>query len=299
MEFSLVTGDRQAIGGSDWCDILRIAPYGCARRAFYRISGAMPDTDDKSNKYMDRGKRMQDIILDLYEEATNHNVSRETSSNPLTFYGDKPYLSANLDGVVYIGDKPVINVECKTMGANTFKDYMSSGLPEQYVFQVQYQMWLSGCHTTHVAILWPDGWEFEIEEVKADENIHRQLAQIADLFWQAIIDGKAPERLPERAFTCWDCQYRVTCWSGVQVEPEPEPLTVIDPDVIGYVQEYHAIDGQVKFNKRRLDHYKNKVMQAVDLHGGQFWAGDMLVNVNVSKNGAKRLTVKQRESSSE
>ncbi len=294
MEFSLVTGDRQAIGGSDWTDILRIAPYGCARRGFYRISGAMPDTEDASNKYMERGTRLQDIILDLYEDATNHKVSRETSESPLTFTGPQPYLKANLDGVVYIGDKPVINVECKTMGDNAFKDFIANGLPKQYEVQVQYQMWLSGCHTTHVAILWADGWEFEVEEVKADPAIHQQLEAVAAAFWDAVENGREPERLPERAYTCWECPFRVTCWSGVQVEPEPEPITLIDSESIGIVGEYQNIDNQVKFNQRRLKHYRKKLDNIIDVHGGEFMAGEYLVKVNVTKNGQKRLKIKKK-----
>lgn len=288
--FSLIEGDRQSIGGSDWSDIMNVKPFGCQRRAFYRIGGQVPDLPEESNKYMQRGTILEDIVCKLFEEQTGAIVVKRNQE----FVGPESYMVINIDGAVHNG-KPLYLCEFKTMGQESWEKFQRNGLPQQHIYQVQWYMAISGYDKCKLAVLWPDGWELEIVDILADLKMQELMIAAGRQFWDSIRAVKNIDQLPERlergSYTCWECPFNVSCWSDIEKEDTASHIVVNDPELENLALDYRNAKDTETFNKKAASHLRDDIIESLKRYGDCVKAGDNFITIRTDKNDKKTLIV--------
>lgn len=199
---------RKGVGGSDVAHMFSLPPYGCIRFLFYDKRNQDPDYPRKEGGVLERGKRLEDIVAAQFEKDYGLKTRKV---NKILQHKQEKWALANIDRqIIGTGGKPML-LECKTMGREIFHRIKRDGLPEGIILQVQQYLWITGYDKAIIAILWADGWSFVYEEINADPNIHKLIADTGKYFWRMVSEGGIPDRLDPNDRRCSSCIFRTTC----------------------------------------------------------------------------------------
>lgn len=187
---------RKGIGGSDMAAILGLDPYRTPLAVYLDKVGELPD-DDEQSEAMEWGNRLEaavaggalDRIADDVEERLTMRRSHRILAHP-----DRPYLLANVDRTVHgHPDGPGV-LECKTTGtwtAKAWEDDDPDHLPTKYIIQQQHYLDVLGWSHGWVAVL-IGGNRLRVEHIRRDDQLIAGLHQVAEEFWQRVVDGHPP-----------------------------------------------------------------------------------------------------------
>lgn len=193
------------LGGSDAQHYLDIDPYGCARLCWYQKRGEPENYPVKGNeKVMNRGNKLEQIILDEYTIETGRAVRREAQH---LRDGRHSFMVAHVDG---IDDRGWI-VEAKTMGREIWYQTRRDGIPQGYVAQGQHYCYVNDAPGVAFAVLWADGWEFTTFDVPRDDEMIEICIEAAEELWERVQMDDPPDRLDPKFKQCRRCAYRTTC----------------------------------------------------------------------------------------
>ena len=102
-----------------------------------------------------------------------------------------PFMIANLDGVINLDGEMCI-FEAKTASAYKLDDWQS-GIPPEYMLQVQHYMAVTGAAKTYIAAL-IGGNHFEYRLIDRDDEMIAKIIAMEKLFWEVnVLGGIAPE----------------------------------------------------------------------------------------------------------
>ena len=102
-----------------------------------------------------------------------------------------PFMLANLDGVINLNGEMCI-FEAKTASAYKL-DNWQSGIPPEYMLQVQHYMAVTGAAKTYIAAL-IGGNHFEYKLIERDDEVIAKIIEMEKLFWEVnVLGGIAPE----------------------------------------------------------------------------------------------------------
>lgn len=199
---------RTGLGGSDMAGVLNAAPYGCARRLWYEKTGLIPDYLPPHPGALLRGQRLEDLVAAEYTLHTGKSCRRLAMRR----HPKLPWALVHVDRQI-LGDARGPGVlECKSASWRAFAEMKRSGLPEAYVAQLQWALYVTGYGWGAFAVLEPESWDFVTFEMAADPAVAAVLARRAREFWGDVLNGVAPHPLPEaRDRRCQTCVYRRTC----------------------------------------------------------------------------------------
>lgn len=160
------------------------SPYQSPTELWATMTGLVPATepDPGTRRLMDIGKRMEPVLLDLYEVETGRRARRVPRMLAHPTY---PWARASLDA-----EAPVKRiVEAKWTHARRW----SSGdpVPADVLIQVQWQMFVTGRDVADVVAL--VGPELRVVEVGRDEKMIDDLLFLATDFWGHVQDRTAPD----------------------------------------------------------------------------------------------------------
>lgn len=143
---------RSLVTASDAAAILGCSPWGSALSVYAEKVGAAEGLAD--NPLLRRGRRMQDLVLDEYMEATGNNA-RPEPEHVIRLHHDYPWLGASLDAEC-AGSHPDEQdewcpLELKTGG--DWSEWEGDRAPVQYEVQLQIQMAVTGARYGTLACL--------------------------------------------------------------------------------------------------------------------------------------------------
>ena len=102
-----------------------------------------------------------------------------------------PFMLANLDGVVKEPDGSFAVFEAKT--ASEYKrDVWEHGVPEEYIFQLQHYMAVTGYDKAYVAAV-VGGNSYYCHEVPRDDRYIRKLIRKESEFWDCVLNVTEPK----------------------------------------------------------------------------------------------------------
>lgn len=201
---------RLGIGGSD-CSSLFNVGYGCSRRLWYDKRNTPPDFEREETKAMKLGNVLEPFFAEEYAKETGREVRQEKAFVSASC----PELRCNIDRSVigYAGaDAQEFGVlEIKSVGRATFYIIKRTGLPEDYILQIQHGMLVTGWRWGSFAIGSRDSGELLYWDVPADPALHQEIISVAPKFWALVENGPAPERLEPDDKRCQSCAWRTTC----------------------------------------------------------------------------------------
>lgn len=240
---------RNGIGASDIPAILGISPFRKAIDIFNEKKG-LCDRQFVSNAMM-RGT--------IYEgEARHHhNKSYHKNFQPMVaVHDDYDYFFASLDGYDEQEDQ-VLEIKVP-MNTKLLEDVAIGDIPEHYMAQVQWQLFVSGSKTAIFAVYSPEEVRMEQIIVDRDEELIERLKSAALDFWINTLGGVAPE--------------------------EKTAHEALDfPEYRDYFREYRELKYKMAQCKKEMDYYKPLILA---LHSSGNWKA----------HGLKITEVKGRES---
>lgn len=172
------------IGSSDIPIIVGESPYRSALELWAEKTGIVPpaEVDPATRRLMDIGKRMEPVLLDLYEEETGRRARRVPRMLAHPTY---PWARASLDA-----EAPVRRiVEAKWTHARRWS--AGDAVPGDVLIQVQWQMFVTGRDVADVVAL--VGPELRVVEVGRNDAMIGDLLFFATDFWRHVTERTRPE----------------------------------------------------------------------------------------------------------
>jgi len=226
---------RSYIGGSDLGDILNLAPYGCARRLWYEKREGQDEREDTAA--MRRGRFGEDAAAEEYERLTGRKVRRASYLQ----HRDVPYFCAHIDRhIVAFDDRGPGVLEIKCPGEFSFKRIRRDGLPEAYIAQLQWYLYMTGWRWGSWMIMHLDRWESVWFDVERDDAMIDGLVREAHAFWAKVENGPAPDALDAKDKRCTRCPYQTRC-HGEDYWPEYSGEVEYDASLAPLIHEYAEI----------------------------------------------------------
>lgn len=132
--------------------------------AFERITGESPES--YTNEYMARGTELEPFARKAYEDYTFTEVKE------VGFYELNEWVGCSPDGIVGEG---IIEIKCPSYA--TMLDYLCNPkLPNQYVHQVQGQLWITNAKWADFVAYHPK-LPFMVLRIERDEKLIKELEE--------------------------------------------------------------------------------------------------------------------------
>ena len=218
------------IGGSDVSVIAGINPYRSVYQLWLEKTG-QNEPAESENEYTHFGTILEPVIRREFMERTGLKVRQK---HMLLQSEEYPFMLANLDGVINLDGEMCI-FEAKTASAYKL-DNWQSGIPPEYMLQVQHYMAVTGAVKTYIAAL-IGGNHFEYRLIDRDDEMIAKIITMEKLFWEVnVLDGIAPEIDGTKATTeFFNSKYN---FSNGQTIALPE-------DVITDCEEYSRLSDEI------------------------------------------------------
>ena len=159
------------------------SPFKTAYRLWAELTGQVGE--QAAGSAAQRGQLLEQAVADYYTAETGKKLRK---SNGIVRLKEHPWAMASLDRTI-IGD-PTGLVEIKT---STSSAWALAPVPQMYVDQVQWQMFITGASYCDVAVLL-SGLVFRIERVEADPIYQTLLFDKAVAFLD-LVKAKTPPPL--------------------------------------------------------------------------------------------------------
>lgn len=175
---------RTGIGGSDVAGILGLSKWKTPYSVWLDKTGQGVEIED--NAPMKWGRALEPVIRQEYAEATGRVVLQPAD---MLRHPVHSFMVANLDGMTE--DRRV--VEIKTARAATgWGESGSDQVPQDYLFQVQHYMAVTGFEVADIAVL-IGGSDFRLYEVPADAELQGMMIEAEAEFWRRVQNMDPPE----------------------------------------------------------------------------------------------------------
>lgn len=188
---SWLAARRQHVTATDVSAICGINPWRSPLDVYLDKRGLMEPQPE--NDAMRMGKRLQPVVLDLYEESTGVPI-RRYADDELVVCPSLPWAAATPDAMRVADDFRV--VEAKTVGERSAAQWGEPGtddVPDYYLVQVAWQMLVTGRDLADLAALF-GGRNFGIYPIRNVGALQNALVERCGRFWREHVEaGVAPE----------------------------------------------------------------------------------------------------------
>ena len=183
------------IGGSDVSVIAGINHYKSAYQLWLEKTG-QTEPAESENEYTHFGTVLEPVIRREFMERTGLKVRQK---HMLLQSEEHPFMLANLDGVVKVNGEMCI-FEAKTASAYKLDEWQS-GIPPEYMLQVQHYMAVTDTKKAYIAAL-IGGNHFLYKLIERDNEIISKIIAMEKCFWEVnVLGGIAPDIDGTRATT--------------------------------------------------------------------------------------------------
>jgi putative phage-type endonuclease len=221
----------QGIGGSDVASLFNVG-WGCRRRLWLQ-KRATPETDPREdNLAMRLGKVLEPFFAARYVEETKRTVNYWPD---LFVHPVHKFLIGHIDRFLHSGGP----LEIKSVGRAAFFKYKRSGLPEDYILQLQHYMLVTETQQGAFCIGNRDSGDILYWDVERDEGICDSIKEQAGIFWDAMPgDMSLNGKLSPDDLRCHNCSYRFHCHGSGPVFRNETSEYLPGPDVTDLTREY-------------------------------------------------------------
>lgn len=232
------------IGGSDVSVIAGINKYKSVFQLWLEKIGQITPQEDDS-ECIHFGNILEPVIKKEFTRRTGLKIRAKKAILQSSEY---PFMLADLDGVIYDNGEMCI-FEAKTASAYK-QELWESGVPEEYILQVQHYMAVTGSKKAYIAAL-VGGNKFFYHIVYRDETLVEKIINIEKEFWEnSVISRKEPLADGSEATTVFLNETYKEC-NGNIVELPEEALLLCD--------SYDELSAQLKSIKEKRDAVVNQL----------------------------------------
>lgn len=229
---------KNSIGGSEIAAVIGMNRWRTQFAVWAEKTGRI-DSSVQQSESMYWGTVMESILREEFEKRTGYAVKE---AHYIFASVDNPFLTANIDGYVDLGNGEYAVLEIKTAGNYAEQDWQD-GCPIEYFCQVQHYLYITGMQKAFIAVL-IGGNNFKYLEIERDEDTIKTIICCAKQFWQLVQTDTPP------AVTDKDNSLLVTLY------PTSKAVTIKLPD------EYRAVLQQYNEAKATIDQAKKAKEEA-------------------------------------
>lgn len=178
---------RKGIGGSDIGAICGVNPWKSPMSVYLDKIGELPPVEE--NDAMHFGTLLEPIVAEEYKRRTGYMVQRR---NFMYQHPDYPWALANVDRIILNKERGHGILEVKTASEYHAKDWADGIVPDQYILQLQWYLWITGFTWGAFAVL-VGGNKFFSHEMERNDNIIGYMVEAAKKFWHGVQNRIPPE----------------------------------------------------------------------------------------------------------
>jgi putative phage-type endonuclease len=186
-----LTYRKSGIGGSDVAGICGISPWSSPVKVYMDKIGEDINTEEK--EYLKWGRLLESPIAREYENRTNKQFKRIAG---VLQHREYPWAIGSLDGEYESKESRGV-LEIKTLNPFHLSDWSDELVPDHYMTQVQWYLFLTGYRLADIAVL-VGGQKLILREgIKRNDEIIRNLVQICERFWREYVIPRNPPPVDE------------------------------------------------------------------------------------------------------
>lgn len=269
---------KKGIGGSDWASILSDQhpeeyKWGCIRKLFYSKAGYVPDFPEESSKAAKRGNILEPVVAELFKAHTGCRYSRKRPRAKELYEGQPvpDIWIGNLDRLPEMPPDwhPEI-LEIKTMNRDVWFPFLENRLSVGYRLQPQHYMGLTGLDVANVAVMWPDGLDFQVEVVTRDVETLKLMVDAGNWFMSIVDQKLMPDRPPITEQRCAGCPFALQCLGKSYYEIHEMSLSDLSKDETLYdlLIELDALKASKKATEKEVERVQEEVQKYIlETHG--------------------------------
>lgn len=176
---------NKGIGGSDASVVCGMNKYKSPVELWMEKTGMIEPKEAGEAAYW--GTMLEPLVRDEFSKVTGLNVEIKKAILQHPRY---PFMLANLDGIVYDPIHGECIFEAKT--SSVFRsDEWDSGIPDEYLLQVQHYMAVTSFKGAYIAVL-IGGNQFKWKFIGRDEELIDMIIKLEKSFWDHVTDITPP-----------------------------------------------------------------------------------------------------------
>jgi len=173
------------IGASEVAAILGLSPWETPFSLWLRKTKQAPPVEE--NDAMRRGHYLEDAVVQWWMHETGEQVIKASAADIIYVHPEHPFMRVTPDRIVK-GRKKILEVKSTAIN-------MGETIPDYYMAQVQYQMYVTGIHQAELIYI-QGGLTFGRFIVEYDEEFAEFIAQKVTEFWyENVLGGKEPDAI--------------------------------------------------------------------------------------------------------
>lgn len=171
---------KKSIGGSEIAAVIGMNRWKTQFAVWAEKTGRI-DSSVQQSESMYWGIVMESILRQEFSKRTGYAVKE---AHYIFASIDNPFMTANIDGYVDLGNGEYAVLEIKTAGNYTESDW-NDGCPIEYFCQVQHYLYITGMKKAFIAVL-IGGNQFKYLEINRDEDTIQTIICCAKQFWNLV-----------------------------------------------------------------------------------------------------------------
>lgn len=177
---------KKSIGGSEIAAVIGMNRWRTPFQVWAEKTGRIDNAVQQSES-MYWGTVMEAILRQEFAKRTGYSVKEVRY---IFASADNPFMTANIDGYVDLGNGEYAVLEIKTAGNYAEQDWQD-GCPIEYYLQVQHYLYITGMSKAFIAVL-IGGNTFKYIEVDRDEDTIQTVVCCAKQFWNLVQTDTPP-----------------------------------------------------------------------------------------------------------
>lgn len=261
---------RTGIGGSDIAALVGLSKYTSPYELYLDKRGELPDLP--RSDFLERAARWghlhEPLLAAEFARINGFRVRRIG----LIRHESEPWRLANLDRqVAGCPDGPCL-LEIKNRSAWKADDWGLSGdpegVPDSEALQTHWYLSVTGYRHAHVAVL-INGNDDRYYRVNADDELAADVADMARMFWQRVLDGSPPPVDGSEAVS----ELVAHLWTGREGAEKVIPAGEVAP----LRAEVERLNGEIRTLESERDTAKNQLAVMLGDAEAAVWDGETLV----------------------
>lgn len=176
---------EDGIGASEVAAILGLSPWETPFSLYLKKTHQVPPTEE--NDAMRRGHYLEDAVVQWWMHETGEQVIKASAADIIYVHPEHPYMRVTPDRIVK-GRKKILEVKSTAI-------QMGETIPDYYLAQVMYQMYVTGIHQAELIYI-QGGLTFGRFIVEYDEEFANLIAERVTEFWnENVLGGKEPDAI--------------------------------------------------------------------------------------------------------
>ena len=173
------------IGGSDIASVMGLSRWKSPLQLWAEKTGRIQPDDLSDNEAVELGAELEDFVAKKFERKTGLKVRR---ASKIYISKEHDFMRCQVDRLIEGTDELL---EVKTCSAWKAKEWEGEDIPQEYILQVMFQLYITGRTVGWIACL-IGGQKFVFKKIDFDAALARDIETKVLEFWRMVCEDTPP-----------------------------------------------------------------------------------------------------------